>query len=380
MKGIIKNKYLLVLFLILFISIGYALITSNLSISGTGAFKKNKWDVHFDNLDILKGESLASVAPTVTGHNTTEISYTVNFNTPGDVYKFNVDIVNLGSIDAMVSLIGNTELTEEQQKYAEYTVTYKDGSLIEEKNFLGANSSDTITVTITYKKDIDVDTLSKVESIDFSLGIEYSLAKESDNRKNTSVILNDLSGNGYDGTLIGTKIKEDENGIKYINFDGVDDYVKLPVLPSTINWSDGFIIEFKAKWNSFTNYSRIFDLGNGATDNNIVVDTFGKNDTLRFSVVTYALNIIENANLKNINEFKIEFIKGNINYNLKVYQNGNLVNSFDSPEGISVLNVDRTKNYIGKSNFYGDPYLHGRIYYLKITQADGKEIINYQLN
>lgn len=216
-----NSRYLIVLFLLIFVSIGYALIASSLSVTGIGEFKKNKWDVHFENVDILEGKSLASVAPKTIARTTTELNYTVDFNIPGDVYKFNVDIVNLGTIDAMVSLIGNIELTENQKRFAEYTITYEDGSPLEDKNFLASNSRDTITVTIKYKKDLSEEDLAIVETIDFNLNLEYSLAKEADTRENTSMIVKDLSGNGNDGIIYGGKYNSDGT----FTTDGVNDYI-----------------------------------------------------------------------------------------------------------------------------------------------------------
>lgn len=41
-------------------------------------------------------------------------------------------------------------------------------------------------------------------------------------------------------------------------------------------------------------------------------------------------------------------------------------------------NIERTTNYIGKSNWVADKYFCGNIYYLKITDSTGKIILWYE--
>ena len=46
----------------------------------------------------------------------------------------------------------------------------------------------------------------------------------------------------------------------------------------------------------------------------------------------------------------------------------------------TLKNVSRTINYLGKSAYDGEAYFSGKIYALKITQANGTEILNYDIN
>ena len=50
-----QRRYLFtVLFIILLsISLGYALLTTNLNIVGTTIVKDNKWDIYFDNVQVF---------------------------------------------------------------------------------------------------------------------------------------------------------------------------------------------------------------------------------------------------------------------------------------------------------------------------------------
>lgn len=218
-----KSKKLILVILILFISIGYAYLTSTLEIQGIGHLKKTVWKIYFDNVNILEGESLSSNPPAVSNHNTTSITYSVNLNKPGDTYRFNIDVVNNGTVDAMVSIISeNTILDSDQSKYASYSIKYLDGSELEEKNFLGRHSKETLQVTIKYKKDItEADLPDTAMSLDFTLDLTYMQAKKADSRTNESTIITDLSGNGNNGIMYGGRINAD--GTVYL--DGVDDFI-----------------------------------------------------------------------------------------------------------------------------------------------------------
>ena len=57
-------------------------------------------------------------------------------------------------------------------------------------------------------------------------------------------------------------------------FDGVDDYVKLPIL----NLPEKFSISFWARWDALYYYSRIYDFSNGKCGNNIDLTNYLSDD------------------------------------------------------------------------------------------------------
>ena len=68
---------LLLFILLVSISMGYALLRTNLTINGTSKIKGNNWDIHFENLNVTDGSvelSTGDVAAAI-GSNTTEVSY-----------------------------------------------------------------------------------------------------------------------------------------------------------------------------------------------------------------------------------------------------------------------------------------------------------------
>ena len=98
----IKTIFLL---LLLAVGIGYAYLTSNLSITGSTAVIGNTWDIHFDNLNITNGSVTATTPATINLSDNTKINYAVLLNRPGEYYEFTVDMVNSGTIPGIVVLV-----------------------------------------------------------------------------------------------------------------------------------------------------------------------------------------------------------------------------------------------------------------------------------
>ena len=136
-----KNIYFLVVLLCLFcISIGYAAINRTLSITGNSLVNQNTWDIHFENLKITGGSAIVTKEPTIENSNLS-VDFNIMLNLPGDFYEFTVDVVNDGTIDAMIdSITKMPEFTEEQKKYLNYTIKYSNGEEFEENQLLLNNS------------------------------------------------------------------------------------------------------------------------------------------------------------------------------------------------------------------------------------------------
>ena len=63
---------------------------------------------------------------------------------PRDKYGFNVDIVNNGTIDAMLSGYTIRGISPTQSEIIEYHFTYVDGDHLKEKDLLKAGDSETV--------------------------------------------------------------------------------------------------------------------------------------------------------------------------------------------------------------------------------------------
>ena len=183
-----KRKLVAVLLiLVMLISVGYAALTTNLSINGSTTVKAKSWNVHFANIVVdTANNSVASVqtAPTLSNNNTT-VTWEVSMDTPGQVYKYNVDVVNEGSIDAMVSTATNSivtsTLSQEQQAYLDYTITYVNGAEVEQYDKLAAGETKTITVVLLFRQDLNPENLPTTAPAPISLSYETNYVQADNN-------------------------------------------------------------------------------------------------------------------------------------------------------------------------------------------------------
>ena len=174
-----KVLYICLIIAICFtIGIGYSIINRTLIVTGNSEVKQNTWDLHFDNIQVRNGSVTANLQPTIT--NDLIVDFNVLLEKPGDFYEFTVDVVNSGTIDAMIdSLTKTPELTEEQTKYLNYIVEYQNGEQISSKQLLKINSSVRLKVKVEYKKDITADDLpNTLVTLDLSFKVNYIQANK----------------------------------------------------------------------------------------------------------------------------------------------------------------------------------------------------------
>ena len=189
MKRRKKNQYILILVVLLVsIGIGYAFLSQDLTINGTGKVAANNWSIYFDNLVLNQnnvalstGDSAATINPTTL----TDVTYTITLQKPGDFYEFTVDVVNDGSIDAMIGSVSNKlggveiDATHPLPSYLNYTVTYSDGGPIQVNQLLEQNTSETYKVRLEYRTDITANDLpSTSQTLTLNFSVEYVQADE----------------------------------------------------------------------------------------------------------------------------------------------------------------------------------------------------------
>lgn len=223
----------LLLILVLLISIGYAALSTNLSITGNATIKKQTWSVYFNNVVLSSSNNVASVttAPTVPegSKTTTELNWEVSMDTPGQVYEFTVDVVNEGSMDAMIetatdNIVGSA-LTADQKKYLDYTITYLNGAEIEQYDKLAAGETKTIKVRLLFKQDVNASDLPSTDQSGLSLSYTTNYI-QADNRAVTKLTKTPLtigSTVNYSTTLNGVTL----NNWKVFYVDGNYTYLIL---------------------------------------------------------------------------------------------------------------------------------------------------------
>ena len=170
---------LIVFILLVSISMGYAAIKTDLSINGTGNIKDNTWNVYFNNLNVTQGSaSLSSGDSAATIDNTTRtaVNYTITLQ-PGDFYEFTVDVVNSGSMDAMIDTVSmkmDDITVANLPSYMSYSATYSNGNPIQEREILAANTTQTYKVRVQYNNDINPEDLpTTLQSKVFTFNVTY---------------------------------------------------------------------------------------------------------------------------------------------------------------------------------------------------------------
>ena len=164
MRSLKKQNLILILaFLLIMLSIGYALISQDLLINGSSKINNPTWNIHFENVSVKSGSVTGTqVVKAATLDTITSVGYSINLDTPGDYYEFTVDAVNSGSIDGMIesvsSKLNNVEITT-LPAYLSYSVTYSNGDPILVNQKLKSGKSETYKVRIEFKKDINASDL-----------------------------------------------------------------------------------------------------------------------------------------------------------------------------------------------------------------------------
>lgn len=144
-----------------------------------------------------------------------------------------------------------------------------------------------------------------------------------------------------------------------LRFDGTNDYVDLPDMPTTYDFSKGFSFTAWVKWDAFNGNGRLFELtnGSGTTDNSIIL-----------RIENAGLLILQCANGTTNHEIRCDNVvvttgkwyhvaatissSGESN----IYVNGAVVKSGTTS---APVNVKRVNNWLGKSAWYNDYYFCG---------------------
>ena len=170
---------MILLLLIAGITFGYAALNTTININGKSNISKNTWSVYFDNIKINKGSVSSIKSPTI--DNQTTVDFEVKLDKPGDFYEFSIDVVNSGTIDAMIdSIIKEPELTAEQNKYLNYIIEYQNGEQITNNQLLEANNFLRLRIKVEYKKDISASDLP-IDSDTLSLGFTINYVQSDGN-------------------------------------------------------------------------------------------------------------------------------------------------------------------------------------------------------
>lgn len=174
----IKDRKLLygifgiVLVCVFSLTLAYAALSAVLTISGNAEVSASSWNVYLDNI-VLNNASATKDKPTIVDK--TKVNFSTILNMPGDYYEFTVDVLNNGSIDAMIENVTKTALTVEQSKFFDFNIEYQDGSSIDNRQLVEAGSFVKLKVRLAYRTDLTSSDLpSSVQNFNLSFVINYT--------------------------------------------------------------------------------------------------------------------------------------------------------------------------------------------------------------
>jgi fibronectin-binding autotransporter adhesin len=200
---------------------------------------------------------------------------------------------------------------------------------------------------------------------------------------------NDATGN-YNGTVSGTATYTTgpKAGTGALVLDGSSTYVTLPsAVSSTVagiaaNYSSGFTLDTWVNWNGGNAFQRIFDFGTG-TNAYMYLTPSSSDGTMRFGITS--------AGAEEEEDVDTDALQTNQWVNVAVTLGGHsaiiYINGKPVAAGSVLINptyVNATNDFIGKSQFSGDPLFSGSIsqfsiydYALTPTQVD--DLLNNNL-
>ena len=226
-------RLLLILLIAVFgvsLKVGYAYLTQDLSIGGTAVASKNVWDVHFVDGSIVEtthfnpcvGGNTCSVVTqnAEIDEDGTSIDFGVTFHVIGDAYEFTVDVVNDGTIDAMLNDVVKENFSS-YSSYLNFDVTYSDGMPIMQYDKLAkCGGTEKLKAVVTFvnapANDVAASMGITVNYIQADANMNYRAIDPATRIRNLNTIGTSIADDDPDGNLrfIGS------NPNNYVSFNG----------------------------------------------------------------------------------------------------------------------------------------------------------------
>lgn len=164
---------IILLLLVTFITVGYAVLSAPLNINGTSTINNASWNVHFENINVTTGSVAATSGPTI-DNSKLNITYAVALEKPGDFFEFTVDVKNAGSVDAKLSELPILDgVSQAQDVYTNYTFTHYDNTAITVGETIAAGSSKKFRVRVEFDRNITANQLPTTQQ-DMTLTVDMN--------------------------------------------------------------------------------------------------------------------------------------------------------------------------------------------------------------
>lgn len=160
-----KNKIIILGSIILFvITFIYSRIDKVSLLSNSNTYGMN--NVYFDNLEVLSRDTGYAK---LEGNN---ITYDIDFDKPGDVFKFSFDIINPTRNNMYINTLKVTGT--DSINYLSYSINYEDGRKVNIDDMINRETMKKVIITINYD-DVDISSLPNEDMI-VDLGLEINIS------------------------------------------------------------------------------------------------------------------------------------------------------------------------------------------------------------
>ena len=170
------------------LTVAFAVLSSNLTISGNAKLEPVNWNIYFDNIANIKAERKASIKsnPIIDTNDKRKISgMFVTLTEPGDKVSSTVDIVSESDIDAAIdSILKKVTVKTEgaEHGFIDFNVYYTDTNVeVKEDDTIDARENEeptkrNITIVIYYNKEnVTNKDLDEMPSGGLEIGFDYGL-------------------------------------------------------------------------------------------------------------------------------------------------------------------------------------------------------------
>ena len=241
-----------------------------------------RWDLYFENIRITEGSIPANQDATIVGPSHAEITFDVTLQVPGDYYEFTVDVINNGTVDAMISQVGIDGLSATQEKYISYEVRYSDGMIVNINDKLKAGTRENLRVLLKYKEEISPNDLpAATSSMTLSLNTSYVQADK-----------NAVDRHDRDNGNTNTNTNTNQNSTQNNYYNEVNNYYnEVNNYYNVVNNNDGTVsyVSDSSSGDVYINKSNSNKNGDSSTQSNNRVSKIIRNVATGDGIVKYGI-------------------------------------------------------------------------------------------
>ena len=198
---------LVVICIFLMLGLGYALLSQNLDIKGTGTITSD-WNILITDI-VTKDKSATASNVTEPTHSGTSATMNAKFELPGDYISYDITVANQGTLNAVLDSI--------KIKMKDQEVFLFDVKGIQSGDALNVDEEKTFTLTIRYNENITDN--PDITDINFSMNLDYLQEGDESNFAGADLpVVDELRIQGINTDLKETSIKTTINATNAIKY------------------------------------------------------------------------------------------------------------------------------------------------------------------